>query len=547
MTNHAQSGGARRIFTRMNGRKARIGVFFFALAVGSMALGFVAAGAAPARGPALTSTLAVERPLITRGWTKPVYVLLKFTAPDLGEAPSARPPLNLSLVLDRSGSMEDKGKIEYLRQAAKMAVDSLNTSDVISIVEFDDRITLMWPAAHAGDKGTINAAIDGLTPRGSTNLAGGLERGVAEDKNAQDSLHLSNEALNRVILLSDGLANTGVTDHAEIARMASQARQDGVRISTMGLGVEYDEDLMQAIAESGGGKYYYIESPQQLTRVFQEELKTAFTTRARNVHLGFHGSRAVKSAEIVGFTSAGGRDVSTDWPDFYAGETRTVLLRLNVDAGAVGPLDLGHFDVAWRDAQSGASATLSEPVRVVVTEDEAASDRSLNKDVAVESALVESERGLARNVKLYQAGQTDQARAGNNAIVQQLQAQNAQLHDERINRKIEALNAEQSEMTAAASPAAAPDARSAYLKSSKLRLYQAQSGQRSGYVLQPGDKGLAVENLQKALAKAGFYKGPVNGTYDAATTAAVKAYQAKNGVPVDGVAGAATQQKLGLY
>jgi peptidoglycan hydrolase-like protein with peptidoglycan-binding domain len=100
---------------------------------------------------------------------------------------------------------------------------------------------------------------------------------------------------------------------------------------------------------------------------------------------------------------------------------------------------------------------------------------------------------------------------------------------------------------AAAAAAPSPDAASGYLKASKQRLYQAKSGNRSGYVLQLGDKGLSVEHLQSALAKAGFYKGKVTGEFDAATVDAVRAYQKVNSIPDDGVAGAATQAKLGLY
>lgn len=544
MQRTARAGAKRRNRSSANGHWARASAFFCALFAGLLALGTSGAGA-PAR-PALTASLAVERPLVLRGETRPIYVLVRFVAPDLGIAPANRPPLNLSLVLDRSGSMADKGKIEYLRTAAKWAVNSLNLRDTVSVVEFDDQITLMWPAAHAGDKGLIDAAIDGLTPRGSTDIADGLERGIEEAQSARDRLRLSDETINRVILLSDGLANTGETDPGAIAGIAARAREAGVHVSAMGLGVEYNEDLMQAIAEAGGGKYYYIESPEQLARIFQEELKTAFDTSARDVHLAFHGSGAVKSAEIVGYATGDGRDVSTDWPDFYAGETRTVLLRLTVDTAALGPLDLGQFQVDWRDARSGASATLREPIRVIITEDRAASDRSLNKDVSVEAALSESERGLAGTVRDFQAGRVQQAQTGNAAIISRLRAQNAQLNDPRITRKIEALTVEQQEMaTAAAAPT--PDAAAAYIKGSKARLYSAQSGQRGSDALQPGDKGLDVERLQQALAKAGFYRGPINGQYDAATAAAVKAYQAKNGIPPDGVAGAATQQKLGLY
>jgi Ca-activated chloride channel family protein len=517
-----------------------------AFAAGLGLIGLMFASGASAAKPALSSNVAIERSIVEKGSTRPIYVLVRFAAPDMDVKPSQRPPLNLSLVLDRSGSMEDKGKIEYLRQAAKLAVGRLSERDVVSVVEFDDQITLMWPAAHAHDTASLQDKIDQLTPRGSTNLAGGMQRGIDEAQNAQRDLHLSGETLTRVIVLTDGLANTGITNPSQIADIAANARRNGVRISTIGLGVDYNEDLLQSIAEGGGGKYYYVESPVQLASIFEEELHAAFATRARDVHLAFHGSGAVKSAEMIGFAASSGRDVSADWPDFYAGETRTVLLRLDVAADRDGSLDLGHFDVAWRDAQNGASGTLDLPIRVSVSDDRAASNRSLNKDVSVEASLAESERTLAANVKLAAAGRADDAKKSNAGLISDLKAKNAVLKDERLTRKIEALDAEQTEITVAAA-APSPEAMQNYVKSSKQRLYQAKSGNRAGYVLQPGDKGIAVERLQQALASAGFYKAKISGTYDQPTADAVKAYQKKNGVDSDGVAGAATQMKLGLY
>lgn len=496
--------------------------------------------------PALTSNFEIERSVITKGWTRPVYVLVHFAAPELDMKTAERPPLNLSLVLDRSGSMEEKGKIEYLRQAAKLAVGRLGERDVVSVVEFDDQITLMWPASHAHDTARLQTEIDALTPRGSTNLAGGMQRGIDEAQGAKSNLHLSDTTLSRVVVLTDGLANTGVTNASEIASLAVDARRQGVRVSTIGLGLDYNEDLLQSIAEGGGGKYYYVESPVQLARIFEEELKSAFATCARDVHISFHGNGAVRGAELIGFSSASGHDVSADWPDFYAGETRSVLLRLDVAADREGALDLGHFDVAWRDARSGASGTLDLPVRVNVGGDVAQSDRSLNKDVSVEASLAESERGLATNVKLATEGHADKARAANASIISDLKARNTVLKDERISRKIEALNVEQDQMTRAAA-APAPEAMLSYAKASKQRLYQAKTGNRGGYVLGKGDKGLPVERLQQALAGAGVYKGRVTGVYDQATADAVKAYQKNNGVDADGTAGAETQAKLGLY
>jgi Ca-activated chloride channel family protein len=523
--------------------KDRVARSALAAAFGLLGIAF---GAGAAVRPALSSKLEIERSVIVKGSTRPVYALVRFAAPEMDVKPGQRPPLNLSLVLDRSGSMEDKGKIEYLRRAAKLAVGQLSERDVVSVVEFDDQITTMWPASHAHDIPRLQDQIDGLTPRGSTNLAGGMQRGIDEARDARSNLHLSGETLSRVIMLTDGLANTGVTNAGEIASLASDARRSGVRVSTIGLGLDYNEDLLQAVAEGGGGKYYYVESPVQLARIFQEELKSAFATCARDVHISFHGNGAVRGAELIGFSSSSGRDVSADWPDFYAGETRTMLLRLDVDARNTGPLDLGRFDVGWHDAQRGATGTLDLPIRATVTDDIAASDRSLNKDVSVEASLAESERGLAANVKLAASGQSDKAKTANASIIADLKARNASLKDERLTRKIEAMNAEQDQISQAAA-APSPDAMQNYAKASKLRLYQAKSGNRAGYVLQQGDKGLQVERLQQALATAGVYKGKITGIYDQTTADAVKAYQKKSGVDADGVAGASTQVKLGLY
>jgi Ca-activated chloride channel family protein len=516
----------------------------FAAGLGLTAAALFGAGAS-AR-PALSSKFEIERTIILKGATRPVYVLVHFNAPELDIQPSDRPPLNLSLVLDRSGSMEDRGKIEYLREAAKLAVGKLAERDVVSVVEFDDQITLMWPASRAHDIGRLQRQIDGLTPRGSTNLAGGMQRGIEEARDARRDLHLSGGTLSRVLLLTDGLANTGITSAGEIADIAMDARRSGVRVSSIGLGLDYNEDLLQAVAEGGGGKYYYVESPVQLARIFEEELNSAFATCARDVHLAFHGSSAVRRAELIGFTASPGRDVSADWPDFYAGENRTVLLRLDVDANRLGALDLGHFNVAWKDARSGASGTLDLPIRAQVSDNIADSERSLNKDVSVEASLAESERGLAANVKLAASGRPDDAKKANAAIIAELKAKNAVLKDDRLARKIEAMNVEQQAITRAA---AAPDASAmqSYSKASKQRLYQAKSGNRAGYVLQQGDKGIQVERLQQALAAAGHYKGRITGVYDQPTADAVKAYQAKHGVDADGVAGAETQMKLGLY
>lgn len=505
----------------------------------------LAAGPALAADP-LRGNIQLDQPTVMAGGNTVVYVVVNYEGIDLTPGVvGERPPLNISLVLDRSGSMSDEGKIEYLKRAAKLAVDRLGPKDTLSIVEYDDQITVMMPARRVGNLGEVKAMIDRLDPRGSTNLAGGMMRGVEEAKDALDGPARADGTITRVILMSDGLANTGVTDHGEIARMVRDAKRGGVRISAMGLGRDYDEDLMQAVAENGGGRYYYIEHPTQMARVFQEELGSLFETTARDVEVKFSGTAVVRKVELVGYDDTNGtKDARRALDDVFEGEKRSVLLRLEIATPSSGHVDLGQVALSYKNAKSGAAGSITQDLAVDVTTDRAAVDKARNKEATAEAALAESDRVQKEQVKLYQAGKRDEAQRNMTALAKDLESKNAVLKDERIRRKIEAVNVENKQMTSAA---ASPSAQQDYLKSSKQRLYQAKSGKRTGFALQQGDKGLEVERLQEALKQSGHYKGPVDGRYDDDVKKAVEAYQKANNIEADGVAGASTMDKMGAY
>ena len=508
----------------------------------SLGLGITPAAAAEP----VKAQVLLDQPTVLAGSTAVVYVVLRFEGLGIEEGdPNDRPPLNLSLVLDRSGSMSDAGKIDYLKRAAKLAVDRLGENDTLSIVEYDDQITLMRAARRVGDTTEIKRLIDQLEPRGSTNLTGGMMRGVEEARGALEGPANRPGTITRVILMSDGLANTGVTNPMEIARMVREAKRDGVRISAIGLGRDYDEDLMQAIAENGGGRYYYVESPTQIARMFQEELSTLFDTCASDIELQFHGSAVIKKVEVVGYDDAAGtRDSKRALEDLYKGEKRSVLLRLEVATPASGQAELGQLVLNYKTAKTRQARSFSQNLSVAVSSDRAAVDRARNADATVESTLAEAERSHQAQVKLFEQGRRAEAQQNLTAMARDLETKNQTLKDERLRRKIEALNVENRQMTTAA---ASPSASEGFLKSSKQRLYQARQGNRVLYSMKPGDHGVAVEQLQQALKKEGFYKGPIDGKYDDDVRTAVEAYQRAHNTTADGVAGAATMDALGLY
>jgi Ca-activated chloride channel family protein len=484
-----------------------------------------------------------ENPYLLTGKEGPVNVLVRMTAQDI--SPSlrrSRPRVNLSMVLDRSGSMEERGKLEYVKPAASLVVDRLERKDRLSIVEYDDRITLMWPSAPVESPHIIKQLIHELTPRGSTNLAGGMMRGVDEVAAHFDEAHI-----NRVLLLSDGLANVGVTSPVEIRRLVREARAKGVQISTLGLGLDYNEDLMQAIAEVGGGRYYYVESPQQMSRIFEEELNTLFATRVRNIVCTFEAEEKTDEVQAPGYESQV-KDGALQVPisDFYTGEKRSMLLRIPVSTKTAGRLALGDLVLHFTDAESGRKYSFRHRINLIVTDDAAKVHAARNDDVKVETALIEAEEAQIKAMADYAKGDLQAAQRKMSASRSKLKETVDEVPPSAaasLNTKLEALAVEEQAMAEAASP----EDRSHYMKKGKQRLYQAQKGDRTLYKVKEGDKGLEVERLQQALQKAGYYKGPVDGIYSAALRDAVKEFQRDKALVQDGMAGPLTLKALGLY
>ena len=487
----------------------------------------------------------LDRPLVIRGDRTPVYALVRCHA---AESPAAgrtnRPPLNLALVLDRSGSMEEAGKIDYLKQAAKQAVDGLAPSDHLAVVEYDTEITTLWPSQPVLEKQPIKRLIDRLTPRGGTDLAAGMMRGVEEVAARMQTID-AHTAVSRVLLLSDGLANHGVTHLAEISGMVREAKRQDVRISTLGLGLDYGEDLMQAIAQNGGGAFYHVEHPHQIARIYQEELAALAATVAKDARLRLEAAPGVENATILGAHNP--QQAGLDLGSFHAGESHALLVQFvpgETLFDTTGVASLGEMAFSYHDLSNDRSASLQIPLTVKVVEDEQAALAARNPEVAIEIKLFAAERRHRDAVAQYQAGHYDAADQAMRKLEHALGKANGQHQDLRLANKIEALRVERDQMAAARTSAGQ---RNVYLKRSKNRLYRAATGNRDQYLLQRGDEGIDVERLQTALQDEGHYAGPVDGLYSAAVETSVKAFQTDNSLTVDGIAGPVTMQKLGLY
>ena len=246
-----------------------------------------------------------------------------------GRAPTRRNrvPINISLVLDRSGSMAD-GKLAAARDAATFLIERLDPDDTVSVVAFDDDVaTVALPATGAGQSG-VTRAVRGIQTGGCTNLSGGWLRGrelVAEQKR--------DGAVNRVLLLTDGHANAGITDPSLLRGLASGAKREGITTSTIGFGAGYDEALLRGIADAGGGNTWYIERQDQASGVFEEEIEGLLSLAAQNVAVEVSPSTLVRLVAVHNdypYTDLPNHARRFELGDLYAREPKSMLLEFFV-------------------------------------------------------------------------------------------------------------------------------------------------------------------------------------------------------------------------
>lgn len=351
--------------------------------------------------PALPSIeLIPMHAALASGRSATVDVLIRISPPEVKLTPD-RPPLNLGIVIDRSGSMSGS-KIDYAKEAACYAVESLLPSDRISLTLFDTHVETPIPSTLATDKAKILAKIRQVQVGSSTALhAGWVEGGI------QVGHYLNPEHINRVVLLSDGLANVGETRHDAIATDVNGLSQRGISTSTLGVGNDYDEDLLEAMARSGDGNFYHIESPNQLPTIFENELMGLSSTLGRQVRLQMTTQNGAVLKDVLNdFDKTDSGEYKL--PNLVIGSSVNVVVRLQVPA-LTQPADLCQLTLGWDDPNQPERQRLEATLQIPVVSVEQLSDFPANPKVQEQLALLMAAR--ARKEAIDRADQGDLAGA----------------------------------------------------------------------------------------------------------------------------------------
>jgi Ca-activated chloride channel family protein len=298
-----------------------------------------------------------------KGQATEMTMIVRVMPPALEAAPAGRPPLNLGLVIDRSGSMHGP-KMPRALEAARFAIEQLVPTDRVSVTVFDDHIDTLVPNQPAADKAGIVARLNGVAPRGSTALHGGWAEGAAQTEKG-----LAKEALNRVILLSDGQANVGLSDPDQIATEVHAAKGRGVGTSTIGVGDDYNENLMQAMARAGDGNYYFIDDPKIIPEILGAELRGLVATIGTEVTLTLEPQNGAEVAEVLNDLPSGPGGL-LKLPNLVLGMPVDVAVKLKAPA-CEGVTELLRVRLEWSAADgSGRRATARSLIVPAVDEAE---------------------------------------------------------------------------------------------------------------------------------------------------------------------------------
>ena len=344
----------------------------------------------------LTITARWEKPLVPSTGGEGILLVRINAAPQPErDSSTRRAPIDVAFVLDRSGSMAGE-RLALAKEAVDVAVSHLGDEDRAALVVYDQAVETLQrlDRATSRTKTALRLALHGVDAGGSTDLGTGwltgcgeLSRDLPDARPGADGADGGAVRLRRALLLTDGLANVGITNPAELTHHAAELRKRGVATTTLGVGLGFNEDLLAGMAEAGGGNFQFVERADQLRAFFERELSELLTIVAAGPSLTLTLPSGVEGRLVNAFPTTGdgedggtgptGRRLNVSLRDLAAGDALDLIFVLTVDAAALGTTRYLHLTATWADPATDSQRTAelrpaplthAEPTVIAATE-----------------------------------------------------------------------------------------------------------------------------------------------------------------------------------
>lgn len=355
--------------------------------------GSLPAAPRPATGDSVvTVDVRLDRSVLHADQSHRAYLMV-----DLGSAvveQRERPPLNMAIVLDKSGSMSG-AKIAQARRAASMALDYLDARDRLALITYDSAVRTLVPSRPLTDAESFREKIYQIEASGNTALYGGVEA-AGRELRRQDF-----DAFGRIILLSDGLANVGPSSLEDISTLGHRLSREGISVSTIGLGTGYNEDLMTQLAAQAEGNSYFVAEPADLVNIFEAELGDVTRVTARDVQVRIECPAGVRPVRFWGREGeVAGQHAEVRIGQIYGGRNKYALLEVEVDGQQPQTeAELARVSIAYEDLITDQQRQLQATAQVAFSDDadavEASGDIRVARAIAA-NRIVEAQREAIR-------------------------------------------------------------------------------------------------------------------------------------------------------
>jgi len=326
--------------------------------------------------------IELDRGVLPAGVTRSAILKVTLDAPP-PPIHRGRPPVNLAIVLDRSGSMTGR-KLSKAKEGAITALRRLSSEDIFSLVAYNHLVHTVVPARSVHYLETIEGEIRQIRAGGNTALFGGVSQGASEVRR-----HLNEDFVHRVILLSDGLANVGPNTPEDLGRLGAALIKERISVTTVGVGTDYNEDLMTRLSQNSDGNTYFVESSADLPRIFASELGDVLNVVAQEVRIIIRLADNVRPLRIIGRDGRiREKSIEFNLNQLYGNQEKYALVEVEIIGGRDGESrEIAHVDTIYHNPFTHRQDTSSDRLMARFASNRSKVEQSININVQREYEL----------------------------------------------------------------------------------------------------------------------------------------------------------------